>query len=315
MHCLVWHYDHFPSGITLPQNSMVMTSTLNTVVMTSVQMPVMTSAPKTLPSDAKTTSDAKTSVTLDPMAIITSIPKTSPVMPTSIQPPKEKKQKLDITIGQSMFAPIINNLKCSTCAHPFLTQLGINMHQRYHRFNLFLPKLKKMSDIETLDELKQILEISDEIGDEKGIAGSKLPLQRITNKENTPVRNTIIEAKRLERLQQQQQQQQVEQSQKQQQKVQQPQRTDQWAEMLKLTKVNITKNLQQFQTLAGVQKIIDMVDNAMPIQQIMTNVRDTRKRPLSPAGSVVSISSDESAIMENNEMDYSYDEVDIDIEF
>lgn len=75
--------------------------------------------------------------------------------------------------------------------------------------------------------------------------------------------------------------------------------------------MNITKTAQNYQTLADVQKIINMVGNAVPIQKLSTNVREIRMRPASPAGSVVSISSDESDPTENNAMDYSCDEVDI----
>lgn len=67
--------------------------------------------------------------------------------------------------------------------------------------------------------------------------------------------------------------------------------------------------------MTGIPKIIGRVDNPLPIQQISSNMRDIRKRPLSPAGSVVSISSSESTVNENNEIAYSCDEDIIDIEF
>lgn len=73
--------------------------------------------------------------------------------------------------------------------------------------------------------------------------------------------------------------------------------------------------MQQIKEMASVQKIIDRVDNSIPVQQISSNMQETRKRPLSPAGSVVSISSSESNVNDNNEIAYSCDEDIIDIEF
>lgn len=34
--------------------------------------------------------------------------------------------------------------KCSTCAMTFSTDIGINMHQPYHRFGSFMRKLEKV---------------------------------------------------------------------------------------------------------------------------------------------------------------------------
>lgn len=74
-----------------------------------------------------------------PVSVLTPVPK-----PTSEKPPEEQQPIVDKTTRQPNFPPISSNLRCSTCLHPFLTDLGINMHQRYHRYNLFLPKLKKV---------------------------------------------------------------------------------------------------------------------------------------------------------------------------
>lgn len=102
-----------------------------------------------------------------------------------------------------------------------------------------------MSDIETLDELKMILEISDD----KVVAENRISPICNTNKENTPVGNAIIDEKGLERPQQQKQAPQKQQQQQQQPQHEMPQhqhqqqkgkptkQKQQWTEMFNLTKV------------------------------------------------------------------------------
>lgn len=73
---------------------------------------------------------------------------------------------------------------------------------------------------------------------------------------------------------------------------------------------NITQHLQKLKALSSARQYID--NNGFPTRSMPADVRGARKRPLSPAGSVVSISSSES--VDNNEMDY-YEDVEVDIEF
>lgn len=101
-----------------------------------------------------------------------------------------------------------------------------------------------MSDIETLDEMKEILEISNEKGDVE----RKLPVHYITNKENTPVRSTIAGAKQQEQAKEQKQQQQPERQPEKKQRTEQIQKKQpvqtvlkhkqQWIEKLTLNEVS-----------------------------------------------------------------------------
>lgn len=117
-----------------------------------------------------------------------------------------------------------------------------------------------MSDIETIDQLKKILEISDERSDdgekrvtEKGDADRRFSVHCVTNKENTPVRNTVIERKQQEEPQQQNQrqpQQQQQTNQQQQSKHQQqtkPQNKAQQQQPKQQTQQNQPKQQNQVQ--------------------------------------------------------------------
>lgn len=108
-----------------------------------------------------------------------------------------------------------------------------------------------MSDIETLDELYQILEMNNEKRDEKVDAKRRQSVHYNTNKENTPAKRKKVtspqepprQEKQAQPLEREQKPQPLESQQKPQPKPQQiarHQQYQQWADQLKLNQVSCT---------------------------------------------------------------------------